>query len=140
VTGEPLGSFEALSRALGSAGLIVALALTVLLQRLQAKLVLAEGRVWWASNGRDLINALSLGAIAFTLFAIGFPGPSALLIGATVLLVLNLFESVLLKKLSPTRNAAGSLVITLVLLSPVLAAPEQVNALLNALAARLFLL
>ncbi|MGI5860794.1 MAG: hypothetical protein ACOX6T_01925 [Myxococcales bacterium] len=118
--------------------LIAALALTVALQRLQVVLVRAESSVWWASNGRDLINAFSLGALGTTLWLMGFPGPAALFLAATILLVLNLFETVLLRRLAPVWNAGLSLLAVVVLISPLLVAPDRVNAWLNVLATQLF--
>lgn len=135
---EPLGSFTTISRHAASAAFVAALALTVALQRLQVALVRAEPSVWWASNGRDLINAFSLGALGVTLWFMGFPGPSALFLAATVLLALNLFETVLLRGLKPALNASLSLLAILLMLSPLLASPERVNLWLNSLAAQLF--
>ena len=135
---EPLGDFGAISRQAGSAALIAALALTVALQRLQAALVRAESSVWWASNGRDLINAFSLAVVGTTLWLMGFPGPAALFLSATILLVLNLFETVLFRGMAPGWNAGLSLLAIVVLIGPVLVVPDRVNAWLNLLAAQLF--
>lgn len=135
---DPLGSFTAVPGHAASAALLAALALTVALHRLQVALVRAESSVWWASNGRDLVNAFSLGALAATLWFRGFPGPSALFLAATLLLLLNLFETVLLRGLAPRLNAGLTLLAVFLLVSPLLAAPDRVNALLNGLAAQLF--
>ena len=138
---EPFGSFHPLtaaSRVVGSTALVAALGLAVWLQRVQLEMRRAERSVWWVSNGRDLINACALAAILGALWLVGFPVGSALLVGATVLLAVNLFlRAVLLR--TPWR-AKGLLAfgLALVLAAVVLVAPERVHELANLAAARLF--
>lgn len=138
MTQELLGDYAGASRLTGAAALVGSLAVTVVLQRLQTALVSAESSRWWASNGRDLINAVSLAALGGALWYLGFSGPTALVLGTTLLLVLNLFESVLFGRLKPLSNGVLSWLSAIALVAPLLLAPERVNDWLNALAAQLF--
>jgi len=66
-----------------------ALFASILLQEIALWLRKQERSAWWASNGRDVANAL---ALAFLLLAIRWLGASwdvALLLGATITLVLT---------------------------------------------------
>ena len=126
---EPLGLYRelsAVSRLAGSAALLGSLALTVALQRLQLELKRADTRRWWASNGRDLINLLAFGALGGSLLVVGFPAPAALLLGATMLLVLQLFEALLLNWPRLPAPTALSLGVAFALACPVLLSPNRV--------------
>ncbi|MGC4115905.1 MAG: hypothetical protein QM765_15205 [Myxococcales bacterium] len=69
------------------------LGLAVVLQRWQVGLRRLERYRWWASNGRDVLNLAALCLLAESLRAMGFGGPEALLVAATVLLPLVLLSS-----------------------------------------------
>lgn len=124
---EGLGGYQAPSpagRALGALGYVVMLVVAAVLERLQFKLRATEARTWWASNGRDAINAGALLGMALGLKALGFSGPLALCVAAVLVLVLSLVQT----SLEVHRHAGLlSVAAALVLGLPVLAAPEAVH-------------
>ncbi|MFN0061026.1 MAG: hypothetical protein ACKVPX_00710 [Myxococcaceae bacterium] len=88
----PLGGFEAPPlevRALGNTVFWGILLLAALLERLQHRLKADEGAHWWVSNGRDVINAFALAAVAAGLFLLGFHGPLVLLLAGTLVVSLT---------------------------------------------------
>jgi hypothetical protein len=120
----------------GDALLMGALALTVFLQRVQLELRREEAAKWWASNGRDLVNLLSLGAIYAGMRVLGLPSPSALILAATLLLGLHLFETFLLRRPRTPAPTALSLGFALLAALPVLLWPLAVHEALRAAASR----
>src|SRR6185369_9973962 len=54
---------------------LASVALAGLLERVQYRLRADEGRAWWASNGRDVLNAVALGSVSSGLWIYGFRGP-----------------------------------------------------------------
>jgi hypothetical protein len=91
-----LGSYRELtfpSRELGIFIFMGMLTLTALLERLQFRLKDSEASVWWASNGRDVVNALALAAMMLGLVAIGFSGPIALAVASTLVIALAALEA-----------------------------------------------
>lgn len=135
---EALGGYHELSspaRELGSAGFILLLCITALLERLQFKLRATESRTWWASNGRDVLNAIALGAMSAGLFGLGFTGPIAVCIAATVVVLLTALQGALAER----RHADRAAVLTaLALGAPVLIVPQAVHGFFRALLELLF--
>jgi len=126
---DALGGYQELAqpgRLIGAVGFLGMLLATAALERLQFQLKAAEASKWWASNGRDVVNAVALGAMAIGLRVIGFTGPIALSIAATLVLVLSAAQTALEK-----RGGAGLLSVGLavVLGAPVLLAPRPVHEL-----------
>lgn len=118
--------------------LLVAVASAVRLEELGDRLRRQEHRAWWASNGRDVINALAVLAIAGSLVLMGFPGPAALVLGGVLTMTLTgvcVIESRLPERAHPRLVALG---LGLLLALPLLAFPAEVAAALGALASRLF--
>lgn len=124
---DALGGYrplEPLARLLGSGVFLGMLALAALLERLQFQLRYTESSTWWASNGRDVVNAFALAAMALGLRVIGFTGPIALCIAATLVLLLSALQSAVEKH----RHAfLWSLAAALLLGAPVMVAPELVH-------------
>jgi len=132
---EPRSGTERLAAAVA---LLAAVAATVRLEEVGDRLRRQEHRAWWASNGRDVINALVLLAISAALVLQGFQGPAALVLGGVLTMTLTgvcVVEGRLPDRLRPrlVALALGGL-----LALPVLLFPAEVAAGLGALAARLF--
>src|SRR4051812_27563322 len=87
---------------MGSAVFMGMLCLTALLERLQFQLRSSEASVWWASNGRDVINAFALATMSLGLRVLGFTGPIAVGIAATLVILLSALQS----SLGDRRGAA----------------------------------
>jgi len=83
VRGFELVAAGGFPRGLAAVAALAAAALLVLLQEVGHRLRREEHRAWWASNGRDVLNAAGFAAIALSLRLYGFPGPAALLSGGT---------------------------------------------------------
>lgn len=116
-----LGEFlppEGAGRWAALAAWVVALALAALVQRWQLRLRRAEGTRWWASNGRDVLNAGALAALTGSLALLGFAWPMALVLGSTVLLLFTLAAA------WPRGLAA----VAVLLGGPIAAAPGRVHA------------
>ena len=109
------------ARALGYLGL---LALVGLLERVQYRLKADEGRAWWASNGRDVLNAVALGAVSAGLWLQGFRGPLVVCVGGTVVLFLSLIQMRL--ETSP-HSTLWSVLAALLLGLPALLQPGMVS-------------
>lgn len=107
-------------------GYAVAVVLFVLLQEVGLRLRREEHRAWWAGTGRDLLNGVGFAVLTISLYASGFPGPVALVTGATVTLAL-FGTSVLVETWAGVAHPrCWSLVAGLVLAIPVIVFPEQV--------------
>lgn len=135
---DELGGYRELlpaARGVGSAVFVGMLALTALLERLQFQLRATESSVWWASNGRDVVNAFALGTMALGLRVIGFTGPIALAIAATVVVLLSAMQAEFEKH---RWAGALSVVTALVLGAPVIALPRAVHELFVTLIVSLF--
>lgn len=135
---EALGGYhelEAGARVLGAAVFLGMLLLTALLERLQFQLKASEASKWWASNGRDVVNLFALGAMAVGLRVIGFTGPIALSIAATLVLVLSAAQTALER-----HPWAGwmNVALALILGAPVMVAPRFVHGLFRTALERLF--
>ncbi|MBI5547405.1 MAG: hypothetical protein HY901_26280 [Deltaproteobacteria bacterium] len=127
---SPTGAWRALALVAWAAALILA----VLSQVWQMGLRQIETSRWWASNGRDFLNLAALGALVAALRGMGFGGPAALIVGASVLLPLLLAGS-----LTKDRVRLGRLLFPLAALvgTPVALAPARIEAFLRALAVSL---
>jgi hypothetical protein len=132
---EPRSGTERLAAALA---LLAAVGATVRLEEVGDRLRREEHRAWWASNGRDVINALSVLAIAGSLVLMGFPGPAALVLGGVLTMALTgvcVIEGRLPERAHPRLVA---LALGLLLALPLLLFPAELAVGLGALAARLF--
>jgi hypothetical protein len=125
-------------RAAAVVAALVATALLVLLQEVGERLRREEQRAWWASNGRDVLNALGFAAIAGALRLYGYPGPAALLAGGAF--TLGAYGAFVLAadvaRLAHPR--ATAIAAGWALAGLLLAFPEPVLRALGLLAARLF--
>jgi hypothetical protein len=64
------------------------LLLVAALERLQHSLRRTESALWWASNGRDVVNLFAFAVLSFGIRLLGFFGPMVFLLsGATVVLL-----------------------------------------------------
>lgn len=136
---EELGGYRELApagRAAGVAVFALALLATALLERLQLKLKARESSRWWASNGRDVVNALAFGAMTLGLLAIGFTGPISLAIAATLVIAISVIESSLSGY--PRLSTAIAVAVSLLAGLPVLLFPRLVHALFRGAIERLF--
>jgi hypothetical protein len=141
VSPDAFGSYRDIGpawRAVGIAVLLLSLGATVVLQRVQLALSREEASIWWASNGRDLLNAVSLGLVGLALWLVGFSGPIAVLVGATVLLLLNLFESFLSRGPGQAWPTGLAFLVALTLAAPLVIAPASVQLIVTRAVARLF--
>jgi len=132
---EPRTGVERQAAALA---LLAAVAAAVRLEEVGDRLRREEHRAWWASNGRDVINALALLAIAGSLVLMGFPGPAALVLGGVLTMALTgvcVVEGRLPARARPRLVALG---LGLLLALPLVLFPAEVAGGLGALAARLF--
>ncbi|MFN7133431.1 MAG: hypothetical protein ACK4N5_15230 [Myxococcales bacterium] len=130
-----LGTFRqqpAAYRLIGNVALGLALALVVALQHWQTRLKQDESRVWWASNGRDMVNIVALGALVLALWLVGFPPASGLLFGATIILVTHAVENA-----AAARSVAVNALLALVIAVPLLFAPQRAQQLVEHVAERL---
>ena len=112
------------------------LLLTAVLERLQTRLREDEVSTWWVSNGRDVLNAFALATCALGLRLLGFRGPLALCLAATLTVVLSLVQSVIVRRQLP---AAVSLAVAVLVGLPVALQPAWFAAVLRAVLRELFL-
>lgn len=105
---------------------LASVALAGLLERVQYRLRADEGRAWWASNGRDVLNAVALGAVSSGLWIYGFRGPLVVCVAGTLVLLLSIFQMRLESQSGSTWWSVG---VALALGSPVLVAPGKVASL-----------
>ena len=94
-----------------------------LLERVQYRLRADEGRAWWASNGRDVLNAVALGAVSSGLWVYGFRGPLVVCVAGTLVLLLSMVQMRLESRPGSTGWSVG---VALALGAPVLVAPGAV--------------
>ncbi len=128
----------ALERAVAGLALLTAVAGAVRLEEIGELLRREEARAWWAGNGRDVINALALLAIAAALVLRGFPPPAALAASGLLTLALtgvSTLEGRLPAQAHPRATALG---IGLLLALPLVAWPGGISSGLGAVAAALF--
>lgn len=102
---------------------LASVAVAGLLERVQYRLRADEARAWWASNGRDVLNAVALGAVSSGLWIHGFRGPLVVCVAGTLVLLLSICQM----RLESRRGSSWwSVGVALALGSPVLVAPGQV--------------
>ena len=94
-----------------------------ILERVQYRLRADEGRAWWASNGRDVLNAVALGAVSSGLWVYGFRGPLVVCVAGTLVLLLSMAQMRLESRPGSTWWSVG---VALALGAPVLVAPGAV--------------
>jgi hypothetical protein len=94
-----------------------------LLERVQYRLRADEGRAWWASNGRDVLNAVALGTVSSGLWIYGFRGPLVVCVAGTLVLLLSICQMRLESRPGSTWWSVG---VALALGLPVLIAPGAV--------------
>lgn len=126
-TAEALGQFGGygeLPRELGRAAFVAALGVTGFIERVQFRLRFLESRTWWASNGRDVLNAVAFGLLFGASLLIGFSGPLSLVIAGTLLVLVNTVQSALGTRRGATRL---SIALAFVLGLPVAIAPLAVD-------------
>lgn len=100
-----------------------ALALSILFQDIALRLREQERSAWWASNGRDVANALALSLLLLAIRWLGASWDVALLLGATITLVLTAVARALLGRLRrPWVVVAG---VGVVMVLPLLLRPER---------------
>jgi len=102
---------------------LASVGLAGLLERVQYRLRADEARAWWASNGRDVLNAVALGAVSTGLWVHGFRGPLVVCVAGTLVLVLSIVQ---MRLESRPRSTLWSVVVALALGMPVLLAPGAV--------------
>ena len=125
-------------RLLARLALLAAVAAAVRLEELGDRLRREEHRAWWASNGRDAVNALALLAIGGSLVLQGFPGPAALVLGGALTMALTGVGVIESRLPARARPRLVALLLGLLLALPLLLFPAAVADGLGALAARLF--
>jgi len=129
---EAVGSFRTLDPSVQWAGrgaFLAALCATGVLERVQFGLRFLEARTWWASNGRDVLNASGFAALTGSAWLIGFSLPIALVLGATVLILVNALQSALRRRKGATWT---SVALAVALGFPALVAPAQVDRVIRA--------
>ena len=119
----------------GRIAFLGALCLTGVLERVQFGLRFLEGRTWWASNGRDVLNAIAFTALIGTAWWIGFSPPVALINGSTVLVLVNALQSALGQRRGATWM---SVALAVALGAPTLVAPAAMDRAIQATLELLF--
>ena len=94
-----------------------------LLERVQFRLRADESRAWWASNGRDVLNAVALGSVSAGLWVQGFRGPLVVCLAGTLVLLLSMSQ---MRLESRPRSTLWSVLVAIALGFPVLVAPGNV--------------
>ncbi len=115
-----------MTRTVAAVAYVAAVALLVLLQEIGLRLRRQERRAWWASNGRDLLNALGFAAVAGALRGYGFPPAAAIAVGASVTLALFGTSIFMETQVETARPRAWALILGLLLAAPVLLFPGDV--------------
>jgi hypothetical protein len=120
---QPLGGWTGEGGWVGAVGYLSMLGVAGLLERVQYRLKRDESRTWWVSNGRDVLNAVALGAVSVGLWMYGFRGPLVVCVAGTVVLLLSVSQ---MRLESRPRSTLWSMVAALVLGTPALVAPAWV--------------
>jgi len=127
---EALGAWTGDGRTWTALTFLASVGVAGLLERVQYRLRADEGRAWWASNGRDVLNAVALGLVSAGLWVYGFRGPLVLCVAGTLVLLLSMVQ---MRLESRPRSTLWSVVVALLLGVPVLVAPATVARLLERL-------
>jgi hypothetical protein len=120
---SPLGAWIGDGGTWGAASFLASVGVAGLLERVQYRLRADEGRAWWASNGRDVVNAVALGAVSSGLWVYGFRGPLVVCVAGTLVLVLSMCQ---MRLESRPGSTLWSVAVALALGLPVLVAPGAV--------------
>ncbi len=133
-----LGSFRELTatwRIAGSVAFVASLAAVVASQRWQMLLKKEESSVWWASNGRDVLNVAALLLLTVSLWLIGFSAGAGLFFAGSIILLMHLLENAVVE-----RRGAGPIValVAAAIAIPLLVFPRQTQAAANRVAGTLF--
>jgi len=129
---------SALAQAGAAAFYLAGVALFVLFQEIGLRLRREESRAWWAGSGRDVLNAIGLGAITGALWAYGFPLSAAVVVGATLTLALFGTSIFVERRSRLVRPRAWALAAGLAMSAPVLLYPSAVLRVFGRIAATLF--
>jgi uncharacterized membrane protein YkgB len=132
---EPRTEIE---RVAATLALLAAVASSVRLEELGDRLRREEHRAWWASNGRDVINAVALAVIAAALVLLGYPGPAALVVAGLLTMALTGVTVVETKLPERAHPRLLALALGLGLALPLLVWPGALIRELGRLAAALF--
>jgi hypothetical protein len=127
-----------LAAAAAGAAHLAALALLVWFQELGQRLRREEHRAWWAGTGRDLLNFTGFAAIAGALTGAGFPGPAAVLLGATETLLVFGIYTYASTRTGLAHPRAWTIGAGVLVCLPALVWPAEVAGALGAAAAALF--
>lgn len=125
---DRLGGYEPMAlpaRPLGTFAFVVTVIAVGWIERLQYRLKRLESSKWWASNGRDVLNIIAVALMMGGLKLIGFTGPLAFCIAATLVIILSALQMSLSTHKHQAALSAG---VGLVLSAPVLIFPAQVDA------------
>lgn len=107
---------------------LVLLLFFAFLQRLQLELRGNESETWWASNGRDVVNAIGVAILAWGLRGVGYPLPQALALGGAMVVL----STAVIPALGPWRERSGAILsVSLVLGVPPLICSAGWSALLS---------
>jgi hypothetical protein len=120
---EALGAWVGDGRPWTALTFLTSVGVAGLLERVQFRLRADEGRAWWASNGRDVLNAVALGAVSSGLWVYGFRGPLVVCVAGTLVLLLSMAQMRLESRPGSTWWSVG---VALALGVPVLVAPGAV--------------
>lgn len=120
---DALGAWTGGGGAWAALTFLVSVGVAGLLERVQFRLRANEGRAWWASNGRDVLNAVALGAVSSGLWVYGFRGPLVVCVAGTLVLLLSMAQMRLESRPGSTWWSVG---VALALGAPVLVAPGAV--------------
>lgn len=132
----PFGSLApGLGPGLGFAAALLALVVVALLEPWAARLRAKEGRSRWASNGRDVVATLGLGAMWLALRGCGLPWAAALLYAGLAGIALELIRPV---EGSARLRAARALGLAGAIAGTAAAFPEGALAFANRVGSALF--
>ena len=120
---QALGGWEGGGEPWAALTFLVSAGVAGLLERVQYRLRADEGRAWWASNGRDVLNAVALGSVGSGLWVYGFRGPLVVGVAGTLVLLLSMSQT---RLESRPRSTLWSVLVALGLALPVLVAPAAV--------------
>jgi hypothetical protein len=120
---QALGGWTGEGGAWGALTFLASVGMAGLLERVQYRLRADESRAWWASNGRDVLNAVALGTVSAGLWVYGFRGPLVLCVAGTLVLLLSIVQ---MRLESRPWSTLWSVVVALALGIPVLVAPGRV--------------
>lgn len=120
---QALGGWTGEGGGWGALAFLASVGVAGLLEPVQYRLRAAEGRAWWASNGRDVLNAVALGAVSAGLWVYGFRGPLVVCVAGTLVLLLSMSQ---MRLESRPRSTLWSVGVALALGTPVLVAPAAV--------------